>query len=135
MKLKQVLRNIIGVIVGNLISISTDFLLSFLGPISWFFFYPKFVGVFVGSLVAGLIVRERGWLIGIIISLIHSAYVALILSFPSKYLAEKTTKIDWISLLPTAILIIAVGLIGGHLGTKLSKTKKQKGRGKVNPEW
>ena len=120
MKLKQLLKAIVSIILGNLTSIIIDFFLSFLGPIGSFPFYPKIIGVMFGGFVAGLVFKKRGWLIGIIISIIHIIYTILILSYPHTYLTEKIIKIDWLLILPSGIFILAAGLIGGYFGEKMA---------------
>jgi len=124
MNTRQILKSVSSVVIGNLISISVDFLLSFLGPISWLFFYPRYVGVILGSLIAGFIVKARGWLIGVIISIIHCIYIFLLLSHPPEYVTEGTSRVNWLSLLPTGILLIIVGLIAGYCGEKIRRLKK-----------
>jgi hypothetical protein len=124
MNTKPILKPVVAVFVGNLISISMDFLLSFLSPIIWLFFYPKYIGVIFGSLIGGFIVKARGWLIGVIISIIHCIYIFLLLYYPSEYVTEETSRVNWISLLPTGILLIIVGLIAGYCGEKIRRLKR-----------
>ena len=120
-KFGQILRWGFCIIFGNIISILTDFFLSFFGPISWFFFFPKFIGVALGSFVSGLIAKKRGEFIGVIISIVHIIFIVSILSYPPPYLTEESIKIDLLSLLPTGIFLLATGLIGGYIGEKISK--------------
>jgi len=124
-KSKQILRWGFCVVFGSFISILTDFFLSFFGPISWFFFYPKFIGVALGSFISGLIAKKRGGFIGVIICIVHIIYLVSILSYPHPDLTEETIKIDWLSLLPTGIFLLATGLIGGYIGEKRSEIMRR----------
>lgn len=124
-KSKQILRWGFCVVFGSFISILTDFFLSFFGPISWFFFYPQFIGVVFGSFISGLIAKKRGGFIGVIICIVHIIYLVSILSYPHPDLTEETIKIDWLSLLPTGIFLLATGLIGGYIGEKRSEIMRR----------
>ena len=123
-KFKQFLRWGFCLVLGSLISIFTDYFLSFFSPISWLFFYPKFVGVALGSFFSGLTSQKRGWLIGITISIVHIIYLVSILSYPHPDLTKEIIKIDWLSLLPTGIFLIVTGLIGGYFGGVLYQKRK-----------
>ena len=124
-KSKQILRWGFCVVFGSFISILTDYFLSFFGPISWFFFYPKFIGVALGSFLSGLTSKKRGWLIEVIISIVHIIFVVSILSYPHADLTEESIKINWLSLLPTGIFLLATGLIGGYIGEKRSEIMRR----------
>ena len=133
MRFKQILRWGFCIIFGNLISIFTDFFLSFFGPISWFSFYPQFIGVGLGSFFAGLIFKKRGWLIGIVVSIIHIIYIVLILSYHHTGLTEESMKIDLLSLWPTGISLIATGLVSGYFGEILYQRSSKGGESRGRP--
>lgn len=120
MPTKQMVKAIIYLILGILTSIITDFLLSFIGPIGGFVFYSKIVGVILGSFLAGLLFKKRGWLLGVIVSIYHIVYVLGILAYPHASLIEKPMEIDWLSLMPTAIIMVIVGVLFGYFGEKVS---------------
>ena len=124
-KFGQILRWGLCVVFGSFISILTDFFISFFSPIGWFFFYQRFIGVALGSFVSGLIAKKRGGFIGVIISIVHIIYLVSILSYPHPDLTEETIKIDWLSLLPTGIFLLATGLIGGYIGEKRSEIMRR----------
>jgi putative membrane protein (TIGR04086 family) len=120
----QLLKALLSIIFGNLISIFTDYFLSFLGPIRWLSFYPQYIGIILGSFIAGFIVKKRGWLIGIVVSIVHIICIILLLSYPREFVAEEASKIDWFSILPTGGLLIIVGLVAGYCGEKITMLKK-----------
>ena len=121
----QIFRAVLSIILGNFISIITDFLLSFFGPISGIIFYPKYFGVFLGSIIAGFVCKKNGWVIGLIISIIHIIYIALILSYPDPRLSETSTKVDWLSLVLPSILMLLMGLVGGLFGTRIAGCRER----------
>jgi hypothetical protein len=118
MPAKQKVKAIISVILGILTSIITDFLFSFIGPIGGFVFYSKIIGVIFGSFLAGLLFKRRGWLLGVIVSISHIVYVLGILSYPHSNLIDKSMEIDWLSLMPIAIVMLTVGVLFGYFGEK-----------------
>ena len=120
MPTKQMVKAIITVILGIITSIITDFLLSFIGPIVGFVFYSKIIGVILGSFLAGLLFKRRGWLLGVIVSISHIVYVLGILAYPHASLIEKPMEIDWLSLMLTAIIMVIVGVLFGYFGEKVS---------------
>lgn len=95
-------------------------MLSAYGPIIGLFFYQKHIGVLLGSFVAGFVSRENGWLIGIIISIIHILYIYLLLLNPPLYLSELDTKVVWQILVLPSEIILFVGFIGGSLGSRVA---------------
>ena len=101
---------------GSLVSICIDYVLSYCDPSILPFFYPIFIGVSLGSFFSGIASMKKGWLIGVIISFIHIIYLVYILSCPRPYLTDESIIIDWLSVMPTGIYLLATGLIGGYLG-------------------
>jgi hypothetical protein len=119
----------IAVLLGSLISIITDYVLSDPDRFNWSIFSnSKYIGVFAGSFLSGIAYRKGGWLAGIIVSLIQIIYIYFLLTYPPSFIQEENATIEWHLHFHTGILLIIIGLVAGFFGSQFAKalTRQQK---------
>ena len=112
----------VAVILGSLVSISTDYILSDLNRFNWFIFSnSKYIGLFLGSFSSGIFYRRRGWLAGIIVSLVHIIFIFFLLTNSPSFVSKENAIIEWHLHFHTAIIFISIGFGAGFLGSQLAK--------------
>ena len=116
----------LAVVSGTIITIIVDYVLSIYAMFLIHIIDIRFIALVIGSVYSGFVVKKNGWLSGLLVSIGYILSIVLVLFYAitnpdSVPPMEGEHIINWLSYLPTAMLLVISGIICGYLGTALRR--------------